>query len=63
MITYRDVERRRLIFCLAPQRKCLQYWPDEDQQQKYGAITVTLLETSTHYQYVIRKLVAKKVGL
>ena len=44
------------------QVKCLQYWPNTGEEQVFGDITVTLDEEVTYFQYVTRKLTARKVG-
>ena len=42
----------------AGQRKCVQYWPDQESQE-YGPFTVTLADQQVFADYIVRTLEVK----
>jgi len=42
----------------AGQRKCVQYWPDQEPQE-YGPFTVTLADQKVFADYIVRTLQVK----
>ncbi|KAK3612426.1 hypothetical protein CHS0354_032035 [Potamilus streckersoni] len=58
MIFQQNVEKIVMLTRLAEGDtiKCLQYWPNEESQQQYGGVKVTLVHVDTFAEYDIRTL-------
>ena len=51
----------RICWCICLQIKCEKYWPDQDMNETYGSISVTLEKLNYYPDYEVKQLIMDKV--